>query len=219
MHEHVKTDYVEFPVTDTPATKAFSTRQRFTTLACIGITVMAIGAGLPTCASAGQGAAVSKLTAGAFTVVIATGAQEPASIGSYSVRTYTSLQTGSFVDGVVHKRDGSIAKSWIDDLDADTPGTHIIVWCTSAGSGSYGSADVLAIGVDGHLSRVDVPKTVPPGSGYMGHDTFLTRGGSLYREHPVYRAGDSNRDPTGGIAVYVLDLKAREWLTHPTGDE
>ena len=79
-------------------------------LACIGITVMATGAGTPMSVSAGQRDTITELVAGSLTVVIATGAKEPASIGSYSVRIYRALETGSFVDGVISKRDGSIAK-------------------------------------------------------------------------------------------------------------
>ena len=193
----------------------------------MAVAALAIGSVIPTVAdsgeqapaSTGSGDPVIRLTVSPYTLVVAPGAREPASIGSYSVRTYRSLETGDFIDGEIVRRDGSITKAWVHDLDADTSNTHLIVWCTSAGSGSYGSVDVWTLDGDGHVGRVDIPSSDEPIQGYMGHDRFYIEEGSLCREHPVYLPGDSNRAPTGGTAAYVFDLEAREWLARSDRSE
>jgi len=35
--------------------------------------------------------------------------------------------------------------------------------------------------------------------GYMGHDTFLINESALIQEFPIYKEGDPNSNPTGGV--------------------
>ena len=151
-------------------------------------------------------------TAGPFTIIVAEGQHEPSSIGSYSVRVYRGDPEahGDFVAGTVAKRDGSVAKAWVSTLKDQEKVHHAIVWCQSAGSGSYGSLAVYEIQQKGRLRKLRLPKTQKL-SGYMGHDRFFTEGNTLYREFPLYQPGDPNSRPSGGSARYMLDWKNKRW--------
>jgi ecotin len=81
-------------------------------------------------------------------VVIAEGEFEARSIGSYSVRLYSTQRaqpgddTTFYASGVLRKRDGTIEKAWLADLDdAGSPG--LIVAIRSVGSGGYLTADAF----------------------------------------------------------------------------
>jgi hypothetical protein len=53
--------------------------------------------------------------------------------------------------------------------------------------------------------------------GYMGHDEFRVVENSLVRRFPVYRAQDTNAQPTGGTRQIQYQLKAGEagWILQP----
>lgn len=86
---------------------------------------------------------------GHYTAVIAEGDLEARSIGSYSVRIYSSegAQPGDdttfFTSGVVRARDGAVEKAFIAQLDKGGP-PRLVVTIRSAGSGSYLSVDAFA---------------------------------------------------------------------------
>jgi hypothetical protein len=83
------------------------------------------------------------------TVVVAEGDFEPRSIGSYSVRLYSTenppFPTDNFLAGVVHKRDGAIEKILRADIDGDSS-QEVVVVVRCVGSGSYLSAQAFSIG-------------------------------------------------------------------------
>jgi len=79
------------------------------------------------------------------TAVVAEGDLEARSVGSYSVRVYSTedVQPGDdttfFTAGVIHERDGSLEKIGLADIDGDGR-DELVVTIRSAGSGGYLSA-------------------------------------------------------------------------------
>lgn len=74
--------------------------------------------------------------------VIAEGDREPRSIGSYSVRVYADLYTGSYVAGTIRHRDGFIREVRVGERDRQGR-DEIVVVIETAGSGRYQTTDVF----------------------------------------------------------------------------
>ena len=80
-----------------------------------------------------------------LTAVVAEGDFEARSIGSFTVRLYSTenAQPGDdttfFVDGIIRERNGSIEKVELADIDGDGK-AELIVTVRNAGTGSYLSA-------------------------------------------------------------------------------
>jgi hypothetical protein len=77
-----------------------------------------------------------------------------------------------------------------------------LIFTQSAGSGTYGN--VIAFSANGakSMSQVYFPPTSENpklNKGYMGHDTFSINESTLIQEFPIYKEGDPNSNPTGGI--------------------
>jgi len=103
-------------------------------------------------AQAGVDRFVQKITLPAeLTAVVAEGDFEARSIGSFTVRLYSTenAQPGDdttfFVDGIIRERDGSIEKVELADIDGDGE-PELIVTVRNAGTGQYLSAH--AVGFD-----------------------------------------------------------------------
>ena len=85
------------------------------------------------------------------TVVVAEGDFEARSIGSYSVRSYSTQNaqpgddTTFFSAGVVRARDGALEKVFLANLQGDARPSLVVV-IRSVGSGGYLSADAFTIG-------------------------------------------------------------------------
>ena len=97
--------------------------------------------------------------------------------------------------------DGKITEAQVADLNSDGF-PELLIFTQSAGSGSYGN--VIAFSSNGakSMSQVYFPRTSENpklNKGYMGHDTFLINESTLIQEFPVYKEGDPNSNPTGGI--------------------
>jgi len=112
--------------------------------------------------------------------------------------------------------DGQVAGAEVADLNADGS-PEIYVYVTSAGSGSYGSLVAYSANRRKSLSQIDLPPVVSNGStwkGYMGHDEFAVVENVLTRRFPVYRPGDTNAKPTGGVRQLQYKLVPGEagWL-------
>jgi len=112
--------------------------------------------------------------------------------------------------------DGQVAGAEVADLNADGS-PEIYVYVTSAGSGSYGSLVAYSANRRKSLSEIDLPPVVSTGStwkGYMGHDEFAVVENVLARRFPVYRPGDTNAKPTGGVRQLQYKLVPGEagWL-------
>ena len=109
-------------------------------------------------AEAGRYVKQHKLSDGQVAVV-AEGDMEPRSIGSYSVRIYrggnTRFPTDDFLGGLIRKRNGSIERVEMCDIDGDkVPELIIVIRC--AGSGSYLSADAISIKDDKPILLISV---------------------------------------------------------------
>lgn len=88
---------------------------------------------------------------GQRTAVVAEGDLEARSIGSYSVRVYSTegAQPGDdttfFSSGLIRARDGVVEKIMLADVDGSGR-LSLVVVIRSAGTGGYLSADAFAIG-------------------------------------------------------------------------
>ena len=147
-------------------------------------------------------------------VRVSHGPGEPRSIGSYSIHVYGR---GGFdlVAGVISPRDGEVARCWVTDLDQKNE-LGIWIWTRVVGSGSYGKLALVRFAVN-CLQQVALPTPDQAlVAGYMGHDVFDVVEGKVYREFPVYGAGDSNSKPTGGTRCLELDMEHMEWRLSDT---
>jgi len=95
------------------------------------------------------------------TAVVAEGDFEARSIGSYSVRIYSTQRaqpdddTTFFSSGVIRARDGTVEKVFLAELGNDGP-PSLVVAIRSAGSGGYLSADAFIIGKNTVVLRASV---------------------------------------------------------------
>ena len=102
---------------------------------------------------------------------------------------------------VIHQVEGNVTNAEIEDLNSDGS-PEVLVYITSTGSGSYGSVIGYSVNSKKSMSQIYIPPvTDDPGlsKGYMGHDDFAIVETSFARRFPVYREGDANSNPTGGM--------------------
>jgi len=97
--------------------------------------------------------------------------------------------------------DGKVTDAQVTDLNSDGF-PEVLIFTQSAGSGGYGN--VIAFSANGvkSMSRVYFPpanENPKLNKGYMGHDTFLINESALIQEFPIYKEGDPNSNPTGGV--------------------
>jgi hypothetical protein len=135
-----------------------------------------------------------------------------------SVNSVQITPSGLEIDNspIVRAIDGTITGAEVADLNADGS-PEIYVYVSSAGSGSYGSLVAYSANRRKSLSEIHLPSLTENGSaaqGYMGHDEFTVLEGVLGRRFPVYRAGDTNARPTGGMRQLQYRLVPGEagWL-------
>ncbi len=108
--------------------------------------------------------------------------------------------------------ESSVINAEIEDLNSDGF-PELLVYLSSDGSGSYG--DVIGYSVNNGKSISSI--YFPPISendklkkGYMGHDEFSVIETSLARRFPIYKEGDTNANPTGGIRQIEYKLEDGE---------
>jgi len=100
-----------------------------------------------------------------------------------------------------HEIDGTAYRAEVADLDANG-WPEIYIYISSAGSGSYGSLIAYAVNNGKSMTPVYLrPVTDDPvaSAGYMGHDEFAVVENRLVQRFPIYREGDTNSEPTGGM--------------------
>ncbi len=112
--------------------------------------------------------------------------------------------------------DGSVSDARLSDLDGDGS-PELYVFISASGSGSYGELLAWSVNKGKSLGEIYLPPLSddPVSSeGYRGHDVFYTAGNRLIRKFPVYRPGDGNANPTGGMRVLRYHLVAGEagWI-------
>jgi len=121
--------------------------------------------------------------------------------GSLNQLTITPSGLSIANDVIKQEIDGSVTGAEVADINADGS-PEIYVYVNSAGSGSYGSLVAYASNNKKSLTGIymspledDKKNSV----GYMGHDEFAVVESSLARRFPIYKKGDSNANPTGGM--------------------
>jgi len=122
--------------------------------------------------------------------------------------------SGLEIDNSVIKREieGSVPKAEIADINGDGS-PEIYIYINSAGSGSYGELVAYSANNKKSLSEIYLPpleEDTENSRGYMGHDEFSVVESSLARRFPIYKEGDINAKPTGGMRQLQYKLVAGE---------
>ncbi len=124
------------------------------------------------------------------------------------------MSSGLAIDNtpIVRRINGQIIRAEVADLNADGS-PEVYVYIRSAGSGSYGTLVAFSANKDMSLSEIYLPPVTDDAKaalGYMGHDEFAVVEGALVRRFPVYKDGDSNAEPKGGVRQLQYKLNAGE---------
>ena len=110
-----------------------------------------VGASVALASEAGERFVQKLALPGQRTAVVAEGDLEARSIGSYSVRVYSTQgalpgdDTTFFSSGLIRARDGVVEKILLADVDGSGR-LSLVVVIRSVGTGGYLSADAFAIG-------------------------------------------------------------------------
>jgi hypothetical protein len=108
--------------------------------------------------------------------------------------------------------DGMVTNAEIEDLNSDGF-PEILIYTTSAGSGSYGNVIGYSVNNGKSLSQIYFPSiTDNPkvNKGYMGHDEFASVENTLVQRFKTFNANDTNNSPTGNIRQIQYKLKEGE---------
>ena len=108
--------------------------------------------------------------------------------------------------------DGTVVDCEVDDLNVDGS-PELYVYVSSAGSGSYGSLVAYSVNKGKSITEIYIPPLTDDAeasAGYRGHDEFRVVESVLVRRFPLYREGDTNAQPSGGIRQIQYRLKAGE---------
>ncbi len=106
--------------------------------------------------------------------------------------------------------DGTVTGAEVADLNVDGS-PEVYVYVRSAGSGSYGSLVAYSANKRKSLSQIGLPELTPAAAkGYMGHDEFAVVENILARRFPIYKDGDINAKPTGGMRQLQYKLHPGE---------
>jgi len=124
------------------------------------------------------------------------------------------VPSGLAIDNTIIRQeiDGTVNGIEMADLNADGY-PELYVYVTSAGSGSYGSLIAYGSNRNKSLSAIYLPSVSENqqlAKGYIGHDEFAVGEGALLHRFPIYREGDSNANPTGGMRQIQYKLTQGE---------
>lgn len=95
----------------------------------------------------------------------------------------------------------TVINAEIGDLNIDSY-PEVFVYLTSDGSGSYGKLIGYSVNNGKSVSQVYLPEiseNKEVSIGYMGHDEMAIVENSFCQRFPIYKDGDSNANPTGGM--------------------
>ncbi|MFB1486111.1 MULTISPECIES: hypothetical protein [unclassified Thiocapsa] len=128
-----------------------------------------------------------------------------------STATVTITPSGLEIDNssVTRPIDGRVKDAEVADLDVDQS-PEIYVYLTSD---TGDSLVALSANKRKSLSDIDLPPLdETPGAtvGYRGRDAFAVGEGRLLRRFPIYRDGDSDTEPTGGMRQLQYRLEPGE---------
>lgn len=139
--------------------------------------------------------------------------------GSIQNLMVKATEKGKVLPVIKQEIDGRVNGMEVADLNSDGR-PDLLIYVTSAGSGSCGSVKAWTVSKKQTLLPITMPElTGPWAQGYMGHDSFAVVETTLMRKFPVYRPGDSNARPTGGIRTVSYKLAPGEasWQFMPAG--
>jgi hypothetical protein len=129
----------------------------------------------------------------------------------FPTATVTITPSGLEIDNspVTRPVDGGIKDAEVADLDVDQS-PEIYVYLTSDMGDS-----LVALSANKRKSLSDIylpPLEETPGAtvGYRGRDAFAVGEGRLLRRYPIYRDGDSDTEPTGGMRQLQYRLEPGE---------
>jgi hypothetical protein len=89
----------------------------------------------------------------------------------------------------------------VEDLNSDGS-PELFIFTQSIRSGSYGNVYAFSVNNKKSMSQVYFQPTAENSEinkGYMGHDEFSLVENTLGQRFPIYKEGDTNAEPTGGI--------------------
>ncbi|MBP7174270.1 MAG: PliI family lysozyme inhibitor of I-type lysozyme [Cloacibacterium sp.] len=108
--------------------------------------------------------------------------------------------------------DGKVTNAEIEDLNSDGF-PEVLVYTTSAGSGSYGNVIGYSVNNGKSMSQIAFPNIADnpkANKGYMGHDEFAIVETTLVQRFKIYNDGDTNAKPTGKTRQIQYKLKDGE---------
>jgi hypothetical protein len=131
--------------------------------------------------------------------------------GEGSLQQLTIQPYGLTIDNskISMKIEGSVTNAEIEDLNSDGF-PEILIYTTSAGSGSYGNVIGYSVNNGKSISQIYFPpvsENPKANKGYMGHDSFAIVETTLVQRFQTYKDGDSNANPTGVIRQIQYKLK------------
>jgi hypothetical protein len=103
---------------------------------------------------------------------------------------------------------GRVQKAEIDDLN-NNGFPDIVVYMFSGLHGEYGNVFAFISEENKSIIPVGLPDANMNGKiseGYKGHDDFSLMEGTLMQKFPIYKAGDSTSNPTGGHRMVQYSL-------------
>lgn len=95
----------------------------------------------------------------------------------------------------------TVTNAEIGDLNTDGY-PEVFVYLTSLGSGSYGKLIGYSTNNGKSVSQVSLPDIAENdriNKGYMGHDEMAIVENTFCQRFPIYKDGDTNANPTGGM--------------------
>jgi hypothetical protein len=120
-----------------------------------------------------------------------------------------------------HLIEGTVVGAEVGDLNIDGF-PEVLVYLQSDGSGSYGSVIGYSVNNGKSMSIINMPNVADNAeinSGYMGHDEFAIVESTFNQRFPVYKPGDTNAKPTGGMRQIQYKLVDGENMRQLVVDE
>ena len=134
--------------------------------------------------------------------------------GKGSIQKLTIQPFGLEIDNnkIIMEVEGSVTNAEIADLNSDGF-PELLVYTTSAGSGSYGNVIAYSVNAGKSVSQIYFPPIADnplTNKGYMGHDEFSIVKNTLVQRFRTYKENDENSNPTGNIRQIKYKLSDGE---------